>query len=618
MTLRQLIPIQPKPSEDDGDPEPQANRLRRSRTTVLVACDPCRRLKTKCDGERPACRKCRNKGQVCTYELPQDAQSRSSARKEITDQLQRENLDLRQLFHDLSRRPEQEALSLFHRLREADDPIALAHSIRQAELLLPSPTMADGGDLPMMQQLEFDALGISPIKIPARPWTSIAGDGIVSELISAWFKWDNAFLYPFVDRECFIQDIREGDPKSATYCSPFLVNAICALRSYFSDTIDMVQRVTKQDMREQFLSEANSRYDPGSPTIPTIQGLWILFAISSLKGEDKNGSLYRLASYGMLKRCRMSQVFWSLTDTDPEDIMKKRVISKTVWGLFCLESITATNFRNTCVLQPPKIPCLFPEFNYETPTNVDIFGKEYTAPSAPPPSVGGAISTFCRLSVLMSEVSTLGEGRKDNEATGLEDQVKLRKRKAALAQLNTISGSLPSALCHDQNFTPETCFLRVVMNMIAYAILREIPPDVVLDESNGKTVKATILEHCMLDTELMERYFATWSMPEFSTMAFLGPLNSGTVLLPLLPDERALQLFPRICRLMCTVAARMPIARYVIRGWQAALWSRKIDIPGPAEPYFRNLSARQDELKDGPTNPVAAHAPTVEDGVSDE
>ncbi|KAI0471413.1 putative C6 transcription factor [Xylaria cf. heliscus] len=619
MTGRQLIPIQPKPSPlGEDDPGPLPNIPRRGRNAVLVACDPCRRLKTKCDGERPACRKCRNKGQQCTYEFPEDAQSRSVARKEITNQLQRENRQLRQLFHDLSRRPETEALHLFQRLRAADDPIALAYSIRQAELLLPNPTMEDRGELTMEQQLELDAFGRSPIKISARPWTTVAGDGIVSELISAWFKWDNAFLYPFIDRECFIQDIREGDPKSAMYCSPFLVNAICALRSYFSDTIDMVQRATKVDMKELFLNETKKLYDHVLPTIPTIQGLWILFTISTLKGEDRNGSLYRFASYGMLKRCKLNQVFWSLADTNPEDIAKKRVISKTVWGLFCLESITATNFRNTDILRPPKIPCLFSEFNYEIPYNVDLFGQEFTASSAPPSSISGVISTFCRLAVLMSEVLTLGQGRDDEEETGHGEPNKLRRRKAALAQLNTIGDSLPSALRHSQNFTPETCFFGVAMNTVAYTILRPLHPDMVLDENNGKKVKSTVLDHCELDMDLMERYFATWSTVEFSTMAFLGPLNAGTVLLPLLPDERAQQLFPRICRLMRTIAARMPIAKYVLKGWQAALWSRKLEIPGPAEPYFRNLGDEREVLGDIPTSLVVAHVPTVEDVLTNE
>ncbi|KAI0551528.1 putative C6 transcription factor [Xylaria curta] len=620
MAGRQFIPIQPKRSlliDNDSDLHAQLERSYRSRNTILIACDSCRRLKTKCDGRRPACRKCHNKRRECTYELPQEALSRSSARKEITKQLQRENAELRQLFHDLSTRQESEALNIFQRLRETGDPIALARSIRQAELLLP-PTVGDCDNLTIVRNLELDAFGRSPMKIQAQPWTTVAGDGVVSELISSWFKWDNAFLYSFIDRECFMEDIHDGDPDNAVHCSPFLVNAICAFRSYFSETVDMVQRATNLDLKVQFLAETIRQYDYGLPNIPKIQGLWILFAISSLKGEDRKGNLYRFASYGMLRRSKLKQVFWSLTDTDPCDIEKKRVISKNAWGLFCLESITNTSFHNTDVLQPPKIPCLFPDFDYGIPVKVDLFGQEFTALSAQPPSLGGAISMLCQLAVLMSEVMTLRQGKQDNGASSRGYQVKLKRTRAALAQLDKISGSLPSALHHNSNFTPETCFLRVVMNTVAYMILRSVPLDAVLDEGSGMTVRSAILGYCALDAELMERYFAAWSTPEFSTMAFLGPLNAGTVLLPLLSYKHAQQLFPRICRLMSTIAKRMPVAKYAMKGWRAAIWSRKMDIPEAAKPYFQNLGEGQEMSQDVPTSLVVAHIPDFENSSLDD
>ncbi|KAI1151903.1 putative C6 transcription factor [Nemania diffusa] len=632
MTGKQFVPIQPKPivpGGNDQEPHPQPSRPRRNRPAIIVACDACRRLKTKCDGERPACRRCQSKGQLCSYELPQDTLSRSSARKEITSQLQRENLELRQLFHDLSKRPESEAYTIFQRLRAADDPIALAHSIRQAELLLPRVASEEPGESATVKQLELDAWSRSPVKIPAKPWTTVAGDGIVSELISAWFKWDNSFLYPFIDRECFIQDVREGDPTRAKYCSPFLVNAICALRSYFSDTVDIVRRVSNQDMRVQFLTEAKKHYDHKVPTLPTIQGLWVMFAISYMKGEDRNGSLYRLASYGMLKRSEISRAISSVTDGGPEDASEKRAISKTIWGLFCLESLTAANFRNADVLRPPKIPCPFPEFHNENPADVDLFGQDFNKLSERPPFIPGVINTFCRVAVLISEVLTLGEKQRDNEDTGIGDQAVLRRRSEILAEVKAMSSSLPPALHYEHNFTPETCFLGIVMNTVVYAILRPLHPDVVLDGGGGSggapptTVKTTILRHCALDVELMERYFATWATGEFSTMAFVGPLNAGTVLLPLLPDERAAHLLPRVCRLMRTVAARMPVAEYVMKGWQAALWARKLEIPGPARPYFQDprgqgAGGAREQLEDVPSNLVVAHVPSDEEDISRE
>jgi hypothetical protein len=78
--------------------------------------------------------------------------------------------------------------------------------------------------------LDFSALGTSNLKVHAHPWTVIAGDGLVSELLSSFFAYDNCFYLPFVDQECFLHDMQAGNIVKADFCSPLLVNAICALR----------------------------------------------------------------------------------------------------------------------------------------------------------------------------------------------------------------------------------------------------------------------------------------------------------------------------------------------------------------------------------------------------
>ena len=120
------------------------------------------------------------------------------------------------------------------------------------------------------------------------------------------------------------------------------------------------------------------------------------------------------------------------------------------------------------------------------------------------------------------------------------------------------------------------------------------------------------LRICALDIELMERYFARWSVCEFSTMAFVGPLNAGTMLLPVVSKEPAIQLFPRICKIMHSLSARMPIAKYVLKGWEAALWARNFEIPGPARLYFDNLDTARDELTGVATSLIVTHVPEEE------
>lgn len=66
---------------------------------------------------------------------------------------------------------------------------------------------------------------------PARPWTAVAGDGLVSNLVSHFFELEHRFLTSHIDREVFIDEMIEADAEKAEFCSPLLVNAICALSS---------------------------------------------------------------------------------------------------------------------------------------------------------------------------------------------------------------------------------------------------------------------------------------------------------------------------------------------------------------------------------------------------
>ncbi|OBS28095.1 hypothetical protein FPOA_02035 [Fusarium poae] len=64
-------PILPAPTRS----EPQMHishtlLLRPSRIGVSVACESCRRRKTRCSGQRPRCEKCDTNGTACTYALP--------------------------------------------------------------------------------------------------------------------------------------------------------------------------------------------------------------------------------------------------------------------------------------------------------------------------------------------------------------------------------------------------------------------------------------------------------------------------------------------------------------------------------------------------------------------
>lgn len=288
--------------------------------------------------------------------MREGAVSRYADLKVTSEDRDRENRDLRELLAYLHSRPEIEAREVYRRLRIINDPLAVLRQLRDADTLLalPSPYFRTGDK--EMDRLDAEALADSVIKVPARPWTSVAGDGVVSKLISAFFKWDDPFLYSLVDRRLFVRDMRN---RQGPYCTPLLVNAICALRRSVSrpsqllgplycnsdmlevqcDQVRQINRIAKTDLYSRFLSEAKQHLEieKCKTSLTTAQGLYLLFLVSCHDGTNRAGSMYRLGSLEMLSKLRPDTMFAKLSDQIPAEADKRRAISKACWGIFNFE-----------------------------------------------------------------------------------------------------------------------------------------------------------------------------------------------------------------------------------------------------------------------------------------
>lgn len=236
-----------------GLPPPPVTASNRSslvpkRRAVLVACEACRRLKGRCDGRRPACAPCTRKGVDCNYATDSEEAAELSGLRRQNDLLRRDNEQLRELYDLLRRLPENHAYVTLGYLRTsaaAGDHMAALRYARNATTAPGTISTATDGPARVapvttespqdllkqkLSMVDLDALTNSLLRVRARPWTTIAGDGLVSDLISSFFTWDDAFSYPFIDRDAFLEDMNRGDVKQSKYCSPFLVNVICASR----------------------------------------------------------------------------------------------------------------------------------------------------------------------------------------------------------------------------------------------------------------------------------------------------------------------------------------------------------------------------------------------------
>ena len=138
----------------------------------------------------------------------------------------------KELYDLIQGSPGHEAQIVLERIRMSSNSLEALRSVRDAALLLPPPMISEiaGRAESRIAKIDAEALSYAPFKLHARPWITVVDDGLVSELVSGFFGSDHLYFFPAIDREAFLMDMTNGDAEHAHYCSPLLVNAICAHR----------------------------------------------------------------------------------------------------------------------------------------------------------------------------------------------------------------------------------------------------------------------------------------------------------------------------------------------------------------------------------------------------
>jgi hypothetical protein len=152
------------------------------------------------------------------------------ALKRKIQSIQSENAALRDILDRIRLSSAADAADIFQKLRRTSDPLDVVRYLRHGDVQMMMDNVVAGPQ----SQIEAEALAASRLSLPARPWTKIAGDGLVSELVSSFFEWEAQNFFLCVEEHSFVADMRLRDPPNAKYCSPMLVNAICALKSVCS------------------------------------------------------------------------------------------------------------------------------------------------------------------------------------------------------------------------------------------------------------------------------------------------------------------------------------------------------------------------------------------------
>ncbi|OCK74747.1 hypothetical protein K432DRAFT_338562, partial [Lepidopterella palustris CBS 459.81] len=336
------------------------------RRCVQSACVPCRKRKSKCDGSTPVCATCTAVYKTeCHYDAEsENRRSKAGVKRDSTSLVEPKGAaDI--IIASIRSLPELEVQEIIQQIRRDDNLDSLADSLRKIVTL---PPKSDGktsleGDLSVLigkpavtrsgvsrHYGHTSSLGLvkedenysiqqqitSPITPGQENWTTVTKDlQFLYHLFDLYFRWSHPF-YVLFSRECFYKDFKSGRQK---YCSPLLVNAICAFACHFSD--DPAGRTDPKNPRtagDHFFAEARRLlYEDETPCLTTVQALAVMGLREPSAGRDSSGFMYAGRCLRMVVELGLHLNFASaatlgLTKSEIE------VRKVTFWGCFTYDT----------------------------------------------------------------------------------------------------------------------------------------------------------------------------------------------------------------------------------------------------------------------------------------
>ena len=128
------------------------------------------------------------------------------------------------------------------------------------------------------------------VSVSAQPWTKLTtDDALVSHLVTVFLNYNNVY-WRYVEEDIFLRSMQGGVPDE--FCSPFLVNAICAMACLSSEHSATFLRPDDLMSRgEHFHKEALRLWilERGKASLTNIQALIIVSMEAGFRGKDKLG-----------------------------------------------------------------------------------------------------------------------------------------------------------------------------------------------------------------------------------------------------------------------------------------------------------------------------------------
>lgn len=139
-----------------------------------------------------------------------------------------------------------------------------------------------------------------------RRWTSVIEQtNVIHHLMALYFAWVHP-VHMLFSEKYFMSTLRCSDPTDTTYCTPAMINAICAMGCNYFDGGDQEEGAGGK-LGAQFLEQARRELTKEDPKKPTYSIAYaIIFLVEMSVGEARKASSHLRLAVEMLREADKS------------------------------------------------------------------------------------------------------------------------------------------------------------------------------------------------------------------------------------------------------------------------------------------------------------------------
>lgn len=331
-------PTTSEQTSNQSRPGTSAGRRRKVPDSVTPnACTHCKKARAKCDGGKPACRRCvqRRFADSCHYELHaktakeqmireiQRLQRKNEYLEEEKDTLGEKNSWIEKIMGSLEE--DGQGSEIISRLKRGESHKSIAEWLGRPLVNPDTQRLSPTTEHQIGQAIEQYHRSLVDHHDP-RYWTNVSTEAeLIEHLVKLYFTWIHP-VHMMFDEEHFRSSFNDC---SDVYCSSALVNIICAMSCHLlHDTRDDDEQTKSgiESLRTQFLNESRSLMKNADPSkMTSIQTYAIMFLVELGSGHGLMASSHlRLAVENLTAKKTAEQ------SSEAEEV--------TAWGILTLHT----------------------------------------------------------------------------------------------------------------------------------------------------------------------------------------------------------------------------------------------------------------------------------------